>query len=174
VSHSSLPTEPIPTLLARKPPEMALSRSKTISWWFPNRSKADYHSGIGRGAGCRAGRWENCIPEAAQTPRSGDPMALTLTPRRKRHLGPLWAKIGTLRLPTRRRCPAPNRPKGLPRNSLRSADGDFTAIFRMTESGQKPAGQGNYPITIVQVSGDSAECQVFGKQIDIMTASLRP
>ena len=44
----------------------------------------------------------------------------------------------------------------------------------LTQSGPKPAGQGNYPITIVQVSGDSAECQVFGKQIDIMTASLRP
>jgi len=33
---------------------------------------------------------------------------------------------------------------------------------------------GNFPISIVQVSGDSAECQVFGKQIDIMAASLRP
>jgi hypothetical protein len=38
----------------------------------------------------------------------------------------------------------------------------------------KPAARVKYPISIIQVSCDSAECPVFGKQIDIMTTSLRP
>jgi hypothetical protein len=44
----------------------------------------------------------------------------------------------------------------------------------LTQSRPLPDLRAHYPISLVQVSGDSAECQVFGKQIDIMTASLRP
>ncbi|NOU13799.1 MAG: hypothetical protein HOO92_07525 [Methylococcaceae bacterium] len=45
----------------------------------------------------------------------------------------------------------------------------------MTESVRPlPDRRAHYPISIVQVSGDLAECQVFGKQIDIMTESVRP
>jgi len=37
-----------------------------------------------------------------------------------------------------------------------------------------PDRRGNYPISIVKASSDSAECQVFDEQIDIITESLRP
>ncbi len=38
----------------------------------------------------------------------------------------------------------------------------------------QPAGRGYYPISIVKASCDPVGCPVFGEQIAIITASLRP
>ena len=65
--------------------------------------------------------------------RAGQPMGVAMPPRRKRHLGPLWAR-GSAPAPALRDRIAQDALEG----SLRSADeGTYTAIFRMTETGEK-------------------------------------
>jgi len=60
-------------------------------------------------------------------------MGVAMPPRRKRHLGAVWARVGALspHFPAESPCDAPE-------SSLRSVDGGtYTASFRMTEVGEK-------------------------------------